>query len=146
MSDLLGPTTATAASISPLPGNVGLDSTLDPALVPAHTYDVYLTVEAVQRQLRRSRASVYRYANTHPEILNPPFDPDKLNPEVRSDRDAPLQFHVREVRRFAQDVLGLALTLAVQPSEETTTHELLRAVLTELQGIRKLLEASSPKT
>ncbi|MDA0268296.1 MAG: resolvase [Cyanobacteria bacterium] len=138
MSDFLGPAPAAAPSVLPVLGN----TLLDPALVPAPAYDVYLTVEDVQRQLRRSRASVYRYANTHPEILNPPFDPNKLNPEVRSDRDASLQFHVREVRRFAQDVLGLALTLAVQPSEETTTHELLRAVLKELQAIRQLLEIS----
>lgn len=141
MSDVLEPATS---SLSPIP-NPALpnEAPLDPALAPAGTYEIYLTVEDVQRQLRRSRASVYRYANTHPDILNPPFDPNKLNPEVRSDRDAPLQFHVREVRRFAQDVLGLALTLAVQPSEETTTHELLRAVLKELQTIRQLLESPS---
>jgi hypothetical protein len=138
MSDLLDP------AIPPTPTLLN-EASLDPELAPASPYEVYLTVEDVQRQLRRSRASVYRYANTHTEILNPPFDPNKLNPEVRSDRDAPLQFHVREVRRFAQDVLGLALTLAVQPSEETTTHELLRAVLKELQTIRQLLESPSPE-
>lgn len=105
-------------------------------------YDVYLSVEDVQRQLKRSRASVYRYANTSADILNPPFDPQRLNPEVRTDRDEPLQFHIREVRRFARDVLGLTPTLEVQPSEETTTHELLRAILAELQHIRELLQAS----
>lgn len=111
---------------------------------PADTLppDAYLTVEDVQRQIRRSRASVYRYANTDPEILNPPFDSAKLNPEIRQDRDAPLQFHPQEVRRFAQDVLGLNPTIAVQPSEETTTHELLKAILIELQAIRKQLESS----
>jgi len=136
MSERLEPAMASSPPVPALPNEMPLD----PELAPASTYDVYLAVEDVQRQLRRSRASVYRYANTHPEILNPPFDPNKLNPEVRSDRDAPVQFHVREVRRFAQDILGLALTLAVQPSEETTTHELLRAVLRELQAIRQLLE------
>ncbi|MEM0980306.1 MAG: resolvase [Cyanobacteria bacterium P01_H01_bin.58] len=103
--------------------------------------DAYLTVEDVQRQIRRSRASVYRYANTDPDILNLPFDPAKLNPEIRQDRDAPLQFRPQEVRRFAQDVLGLNPTIAVQPSEETTTHELLKAILIELQAIRKQLES-----
>jgi hypothetical protein len=101
--------------------------------------DAYLTVEDVQRQIKRSRASVYRYANTDPEILNPPYDPQKLNPEIRQDRDQPLQFHPREVRRFAQDVLGLTPTITVQPSEETTTHELLKAILAELKAIREQL-------
>lgn len=111
---------------------------------PADTLptDAYLTIEDVQRQIRRSRASVYRYANTDPDILNPPFDPAKLNPEIRKDRDAALQFHPQEVRRFAQDVLGLNPTIAVQPSEETTTHELLRAILLELRAIREQLESS----
>lgn len=104
--------------------------------------DAYLTVEDVQRQIKRSRASVYRYANTDPKILNPPFDPDKLNPEIRTDRDAPLAFHPREVRRFAQDVLGLTPTIAIQPTEETVTHELLRAILTELKEIRTHLESN----
>ena len=105
------------------------------------TPDVYLMVEDVQRQIKRSRASVYRYANTDPDILNPPFDPNKLNPEMRDDRDAPLKFHPKEVRRFARDVLGLAPTIAVQLSEETTTHELLRAILVELKAIRDCLES-----
>ena len=103
--------------------------------------DAYLAVEDVQRQIKRSRASVYRYANTDPKILNPPFDPHRLNPEVRDDRDAPLKFHPQEVRRFARDVLGLNPTIAVQPSEETTTHELLRAILIELKAIREHLES-----
>ncbi|MEL6320965.1 MAG: resolvase [Cyanobacteria bacterium J06626_14] len=103
--------------------------------------DAYLAVEDVQRQIKRSRASVYRYANTDPKILNPPFDPARLNPEIRDDRDAPLKFHPQEVRRFARDVLGLNPTIAVQPSEETTTHELLRAILLELRTIREHLES-----
>lgn len=103
--------------------------------------DAYLAVEDVQRQINRSRASVYRYANTDPKILNPPFDPTRLNPEIRENRDEPLKFHPREVRRFAQDVLGLNPTIAVQPSEETTTHELLRAILRELQAIHQHLDA-----
>ena len=102
--------------------------------------DAYLTVDDVQKQIKRSRASVYRYANTHPELLNPPFEADKLNPEVRRDRDDPLLFHPREVRRFAQDVLGLNPTITVQPSEETTTQEILKAILGELRAIRQDLE------
>ncbi|MEM6714124.1 MAG: resolvase [Cyanobacteria bacterium P01_D01_bin.6] len=103
--------------------------------------DAYLTVDDVQKQIKRSRASVYRYANTHPELLNPQFEADKLNPEVRRDRDDPLLFHPREVRRFAQDVLGLNPTITVQPSEETTTQEILKAILGELRAIRQHLES-----
>jgi hypothetical protein len=103
--------------------------------------DAYLTVDDVQRQIRRSRASVYRYANTEPDILNPPYNPSRLNPEIRDNRDEPLKFHPREVRRFAQDVLGLSPTIRVQPSEETTTHELLRAILDELKAIREFLNS-----
>ncbi|NER78499.1 MAG: resolvase [Leptolyngbya sp. SIO1D8] len=103
--------------------------------------DAYLTVEDVQRQIKRSRASVYRYANTDPKVLNLPFEPTRLNPELRDDRDAPLKFHPQEVRRFARDVLGLTPTIEVQPPEETTTHELLRAILTELTIIREHLES-----
>lgn len=102
--------------------------------------DAYLTVDDVQKQIKRSRASVYRYANTDPDILNLPFEAKKLNPEIRRDRDEPLVFHPREVRRFAQDVLGLNPTITVQPSEETTTQEILKAILTELRAIRQHLE------
>ena len=105
--------------------------------------DAYLTVDDVQKQIKRSRASVYRYANTDPDILNPLYDPDKLNPEIRDDRDAPLVFHPKEVRRFARDILGLNPTITVQPSEETTTQEILRAILIELQTIREHLESQS---
>ena len=103
--------------------------------------DAYLSVEDVQKQIKRSRASVYRYANTDPKILNLPYDPSKLNPEIRDDRDAPLLFHPREVRRFAQDVLGLNPTITVQPSEETTTQEILKSILAELKAIRAHLES-----
>ncbi|WP_263975179.1 hypothetical protein [Leptolyngbya sp. 7M] len=48
-----------------------------------------MTVEAVEKALNRSRASVYRYANTNPEILNPPYDPRRLNPELRVNKDDP---------------------------------------------------------
>jgi hypothetical protein len=99
-----------------------------------------LSVEAVQKYLNRSRASVYRYANTDPEVLNPPYDRNKLNPEVRRDKDAPLEFRPQEVRRFAEEVLGLHPTIQVQPPEETLTHDLMRQMLQELRAIRQLLE------
>lgn len=99
-----------------------------------------LSVEAVQKYLNRSRASVYRYANTDPEVLNPPYDQTKLNPELRRDKDDPLEFRPQEVRRFAEEVLGLHPTIQVQPPKETLTHDLMRQMLKELQAIRQLLE------
>lgn len=99
-----------------------------------------LSVDAVQKYLNRSRASVYRYANTDPSTLNPPYNQTKLNPEVRRDKDDPLEFRPQEVRRFAEEVLGLHPTIHVQPPEETITHDLMRQVLQELRAIRLLLE------
>lgn len=100
-----------------------------------------LPVEAVQKYLNRSRASVYRYANTDPDLLNPPYDKTKLNPEIRRDKDDPLEFRPQEVRRFAEEVLGLHPTIQVQTPQETLTHDLMRQMLQELQAIRKLLES-----
>jgi hypothetical protein len=103
-----------------------------------------MSIEAAQKALNRSRASVYRYANTDPDNLNPPYDPRKLNPELRVNKDAPLLFHPNEVARFAKDVLGIKqVTIEVQQPSETTTHELLRAILTELQSIHQLLKSQS---
>jgi hypothetical protein len=100
-----------------------------------------MTVEAVEKALNRSRASVYRYANTHPETLNVPYDPQRLNPELRVNKDDPLLFHPNEVARFAQAVLGIKqVTIEVQQPAETVTHELLRAILSELQSIHQLLK------
>lgn len=99
-----------------------------------------MTVEAVEKALNRSRASVYRYANTDPNLLNPPYDPTRLNPELRVDKDDPLLFHPNEVARFAQDVLRIKqVTIEVQQPAETVTHELLRSILAELQSIHQLL-------
>lgn len=101
-----------------------------------------MSIEAVQKALNRSRASVYRYANTDPEHLNPAYDPHKLNPELRINKDDPLMFHPNEVARFAKDVLGIRqVTIEVQQPTETVTHELLRAILTELQTIHQLLKS-----
>ncbi len=105
------------------------------------TAEQLIPIESVQQLLNRSRASVYRYANTDPYNLNPPFDPKCLNPEVRNDKDAPLMFHPNEVARFAQDVLGIKqVTIEVTPPAETETNRLLKAILEELRAVRSLLE------
>ncbi len=107
--------------------------------------DGLMTVEAVQKVLNRSRASVYRYANTDPDLLNPPYDPTKLNPELRQNKEEPLMFHPNEVSRFAGDELGIKqVRIEVRESAETATQELLRSILTEMQCIRALLERDSP--
>lgn len=100
-----------------------------------------MVIESVQKALNRSRASVYRYANTTPDHLNPPYDPRKLNPELRVNKDDPLLFHPNEVARFARDRLGIKqVKIEVQQPSETITHELLRSILLELQKIHQLLE------
>jgi hypothetical protein len=93
-----------------------------------------MTIESIQKILNRSRASVYRYANTEPDELNPPYKSDRLNPE-------PLLFHPNEVARFAQDALGMKqVTIAVQQPPETVTQDLLREILAELRKVREVLE------
>lgn len=100
-----------------------------------------MAIESVQKVLNRSRASIYRYANTEPENLNPPYDPRKLNPELRVNKDDPLLFHPNEVARFAKDILGIKqVTIEVQQPSETVTQELLRSILQELQSIHQLLK------
>ena len=109
--------------------------------LPIEPIEQLIPIESVQKILNRSRASVYRYANTDPAILNPPFDPKCLNPEIRNDKDAPLMFHPNEVARFAQEVLGIKqVTIEVAQPVETETNRLLSAILDELQAVRKLLE------
>ncbi|MBW4465168.1 MAG: resolvase [Pegethrix bostrychoides GSE-TBD4-15B] len=101
-----------------------------------------MTVEAVEKALNRSRASIYRYANTDPETLNPAYNPQRLNPELRVDKDDLLLFHPNEVARFAQDVLRIKqVTIELQQPAETVTHELLRAILAELQAIQQQLRS-----
>lgn len=120
---------------------VSSNSVLSPGEGMSSGGALLLSVEEVQRYLKRSRASVYRYANTDLQLLNPPYDAQKLNPEVRSDKDAPLMFHPHEVRRFARDVLGLNPTIEVHTPEETLTHQLLREILQELKSIHQLLKS-----
>ena len=99
-------------------------------------------IEEVQQCLNRSRASVYRYTNTDPRNLNPPFNPRKLNPEYRSDQKEPLLFHPNEVARFARDVLRIKeVTVEVLNSPSTATQHLLGSILEELRGIRQRLDA-----
>jgi hypothetical protein len=98
-------------------------------------------IEDVQKALNRSRASVYRYTNTDPRNLNPPFNPRRLNPEYRSDQKDPLLFHPDEVARFARDVLRIKeVTVEVLNSPSTATQQLLGAILSELQAIRHRLD------
>lgn len=102
---------------------------------------ILMSVESVQKVLNRSRASVYRYANTDALILNPPFDHTRLNPESRQHKEDPLMFHPNEVARFAQDVLKIKqVTIEINQPPETLTHQLLRQVLAELKIIRDLIE------
>ena len=98
-------------------------------------------IDEVQKALNRSRASVYRYTNTDPRNLNPPFNPRKLNPEYRSDQKDPLMFHPNEVARFARDVLRIKeVTVEVLNSPSTATQQLLGAILEELRVIRSRLD------
>lgn len=94
-------------------------------------------IDEVQKSLNRSRASVYRYTNTDPRNLNPPFNPRKLNPEFRSDQKDPLLFHSNEVARFAKDILRIKeVTVEVLSSPSTATHNVLASILEELKLIR----------
>lgn len=113
----------------------------DDAVTEARGDAGMLDLEAVQRALNRSRASIYRYANTDPAEVNPPFNPKRLNPEYRKDPREALMFHPNEVARFAQDVLKIKqVTVEVLSSPHTATQNLLEALLEEMRAIRRLLE------
>ena len=101
-----------------------------------------MTIEEIQKMLNRSRASIYRYANTDPSTLNPPYDRSKLNPEHRVSKDEPLLFHPNEVSRFAKDILGIkSVMITVQSPTPDATQDLLQAILAELQSIHQLLKS-----
>lgn len=120
---------------------IGADAAISTNSITIDSAEQLIPIESVQKILNRSRASVYRYTNTDPNLLNPPFDPNCLNPEIRNDKEAPLMFHPNEVARFAQDVLGIKqVTIEIAQPIETETNRLLQAVLAELQSIRKILE------
>jgi hypothetical protein len=110
---------------------------------PGAEPEALISIDEVQRSLNRSRASVYRYTNTDPRQLNPPFNPRKLNPEYRSDQKDPLLFHPHEVARFARDVLRIKeVTVEVLNSPSTATQQLLGSILEELRAIRARLESA----
>ena len=103
--------------------------------------EALIGIDDVQKALNRSRASVYRYTNTDPRNLNPPFNPRKLNPEYRSDQKDPLLFHPNEVARFARDVLRIKeVTVEVLNAPSTATQQLLGSILDELRAIRQRLD------
>ena len=79
---------------------IALDQTISSANAEA-----LVGIDDVQKSLN-ARASVYRYTNTDPRNLNPPFNPAS-QPEYRSDQKDPLLFHPNEVARFAKDVLRI---------------------------------------
>jgi transposase len=102
-----------------------------------YTYEL-MDVEAIQKSLGRSRASVYRYANTDPiqGLLNLPYDPTRLNPELRQNDREPLLFHPTEVSRFARDVLRMKqVTIQVQEPTQSETNRLLREILQEMRSL-----------
>jgi hypothetical protein len=108
------------------------------------TAEPLIGIEEVQKSLNRSRASVYRYTNTDPRNLNPPFNPRKLNPEYRSDQKEPLLFHPNEVARFARDILRIKeVTVEVLNSPSTATQQLLASILEELRSIRLHLDGGA---
>jgi hypothetical protein len=149
------PTTSLQAGLTPLPS---VATSTAPWSTPARSAEspqtsltqagamaetaaeALIPIDDVQKALNRSRASVYRYTNTDPRNLNPPFNPRKLNPEYRSDQKDPLLFHPNEVARFARDVLRIKeVTVEVLNSPSTATQQLLGAILDELRSIRRCL-------
>jgi transposase len=108
-----------------------------PELKSDYTYEL-MDVDAIQKSLGRSRASVYRYANTDPVqgLLNLPYDPTRLNPELRQNDREPLLFHPTEVSRFARDVLRMKqVTIQVQEPTQNETNRLLREILQEMRSL-----------
>ena len=107
------------------------------------TYEL-MDVEAIQKALGRSRASIYRYANTdsNQSELNLPYDPQKLNPELRQSDREPLLFHPTEVSRFARDVLRMKqVTIQVQEPVQNETNRLLREILQELKTLNQTISS-----
>jgi hypothetical protein len=100
-----------------------------------------MNIDAVQSALGRSRPSLYRYANTDNDQINLAYDPKKLNPELRQNRNEPLLFHPTEVSRFARDVLKVQqVTIQVQESPVNATNQVLQQILAELQAIHAHLK------
>ena len=122
-------------------GGAQFNTTAEPGVPAGEVSENLIGIDEVQRCLNRSRASVYRYTNTDPRNLNPPFNPRKLNPEYRSDQKEALLFHPNEVARFARDVLRIKeVTVEVLNSPSTATQQCLTAILEELRMIRSQLD------
>ncbi len=122
----------------------GESAFINDAAAPEAAAEPLIGIEEVQKSLNRSRASVYRYTNTDPRNLNPPFNPRKLNPEYRSDQKEPLLFHPNEVARFARDILRIKeVTVEVLNSPSTATQQLLASILEELRAIRLHLDGGA---
>jgi hypothetical protein len=140
-SNLSHPRLMQAHSVSTaMGGGAQFNTTAEPGVPAAEVSENLIGIDEVQRCLNRSRASVYRYTNTDPRNLNPPFNPRKLNPEYRSDQKEALLFHPNEVARFARDVLRIKeVTVEVLNSPSTATQQLLGSILEELRTIRSLL-------
>jgi biotin operon repressor len=60
----------------------------------------YYTVQQLEKVLKRSRATIYRILNTNKDILNPLFDPYKLNHEYRVDPADPIRVSSLEIDRW----------------------------------------------
>lgn len=115
--------------------------TLPFSILADRTYEL-MDVEAIQKALGRSRASIYRYANTDPMEgwRNLPYNPKKLNPELRESDREPLLFHPTEVSRFARDILKMKqVTIQVQEPIQNETNRLLREILQELQALNQAI-------
>jgi hypothetical protein len=132
------PTDALGYSVEQSDGEIAALSTIGEAETSNSSL---IGIDEVQKALNRSRASVYRYTNTDPRNINPPFNPRKLNPEFRSDIKQPLMFHANEVARFARDVLRIKeVTVEVLNAPSTATQQLLGSILNELIAIRERLD------
>lgn len=142
----MGGPTASAALTASVALPEAASQALPLALQAEAGAETLISIDEVQRSLNRSRASVYRYTNTDPRNLNPPFNPRKLNPEYRSDQKEPLVFHPHEVARFARDVLRIKeVTVEVLNAPSTATQQLLASILEELRAIRtQLAGAEAP--
>jgi hypothetical protein len=58
------------------------------------------TIPKLEKVLKRSRATIYRYLNISESVINPPFDPYKLNHKFRSDLTDPVLVSSIEVDRW----------------------------------------------
>jgi biotin operon repressor len=74
----------------------------------------YYNIDELQRALNRSRASVYRILNVDKNILNPPFNPAKLNHEHRVDKTDLIRVSNNELNRWKNESQRLRQIAAQQ--------------------------------